>query len=213
MLSFIRRPWNYLFLLAAILLLGAGTLITPFHQKFEHGWQTALALIVVVLSQIHIIIWATQFRRMAQRNGWWWYNWPHSGPQAKNPLHSAGVTSKSEPKRTLNGGPEALSFFAYILNDVLRRIVNLGGQHKMLACTRCATITDHIQVRYAEITVFRKAISSGPVRSKIVAKIADFILLLPVLMGNPFVCTKCARIMSQGGLLSESINQSSPDGW
>lgn len=86
-----------------------------------------------------------------------------------------------------------------IPQEILNKILNIGGVKRDLYCSRCKKYTEHVQVSYAD--------TDSSLSIKIMGRFADIVPLMPTLSGNPFACKSCGKIRYEGGFLSDLENR------
>jgi hypothetical protein len=88
-------------------------------------------------------------------------------------------------------------------NEMLHRVLNLGGEEKSLYCSQCGEYTRHVTVSYA--------VTKRPGFYKIVGRAMDYVPLAYTLTaGNPYACMKCKRLIYSGGLFSDFLDSIDP---
>lgn len=89
-----------------------------------------------------------------------------------------------------------------IPQEILNKIVNVGGVKRELYCYRCEKYKEHVQVSYAQTT-------GASIGAKVMGRILDLIPGIPTIMGNAFACKSCGHVRSEGGLASDVISKRS----
>ena len=92
-----------------------------------------------------------------------------------------------------------------IPNEVLNKIINLGGVEKLLYCDKCGQYIKHVSVSYSQMSAVRQ--TGLRLADQVFGRIMDHVpFAMPLTYGNPYACTSCRRINFEGGLASDTIN-------
>jgi hypothetical protein len=96
--------------------------------------------------------------------------------------------------------------------EVLHKVINLGGLERKIYCPSCKKYTLHVSGSYADSTTHSNTRKGFYTVFKVVSRLCDYIPFMATVVGNEYACTTCRRIKSEGGILSDKINEKNPGG-
>ncbi len=85
-----------------------------------------------------------------------------------------------------------------IEKQLVDRALNLSGQRKDLYCERCQSITNHVSISHAASVARTNRHDTVGFRmlSHIVGKLSDLNPAENMLMGRPYRCGKCGKVVT-----------------
>jgi hypothetical protein len=90
-----------------------------------------------------------------------------------------------------------------ISEEILKMLINGGGEKKELWCDKCNVFTTHISVSWATL----KGNERDGTLLKIFERANDYNPASSLLNGKPYWCTKCGEERFHGGLISDLLNK------
>lgn len=89
-----------------------------------------------------------------------------------------------------------------IHEDFLGKLINLTGEKKEIPCEICSKVTIHISVSHAYDKQFP---------FKFISRLNDLNPVTNLLIGRPFICTKCGNLIFVEGLICDFYNNNKKD--
>lgn len=93
-----------------------------------------------------------------------------------------------------------------MLNNILSKLINLGGVRKFLYCDKCDKYTEHISIPLEEYLA-KESEGTDKTLDQLLGVLNNFNPGSTLINGIPYICLKCETVEFHGGIFSDNLNQ------